>query len=333
MKEFRFMNKVVFTSGDYNGIGLECFYKMLKQNNISNLGAELALIANKKSLFDYFKACNINDIEIKDNELTIGDNTIQIIPAEKETKIELGKITATSGGASAESVVKALDLVSEKKYDAMVTLPINKKSIYLSGWKYPGHTEMLAAKFGIDTPLMVLTTGKIHLAIATIHNPLKQVPSLITADHISFMVRQFNDSLRNDLGIEKPKIAMLGLNPHSGEEGSLGKEEIEHIIPAKYNLKEEGINVSGPFPSDGFFAHKSYKNYDGILAMYHDQGLIPIKMLSNGEGINFTGNLPIVRTSPDHGTAFEIAGKNKANPASTLNALKFALKVISFRKY
>ena len=211
-------------------------------------------------------------------------------------------------------------------------MPISKNAFHLTHWEYPGQTEYLSSFFEDSEPLMILFSDKIKVALATIHEPIYNVPTLIQKDTLKNTIRSFYNSLKYDFAYKNPKIAVLGLNPHAGENGDIGKEEIEDIIPAIQECHFDDINASGPFASDAFFARERYKDYSGILAMYHDQGLIPMKMISKKGGVNFTANLPIVRLSPDHGTGYDIAGKNIANPISCVQAIEWAIKIAERRK-
>ena len=254
-----------------------------------------------------------------------------VIECPAKAVVDFGKISLDAGKLSAEAIELAVSKTIAGEFDAIVTMPVAKSSLYLAGWKYPGHTEMLASACNIKKYMMILCTRDIRVALVTIHIPLKDVASSISVGLIEEKIRIFNDSIIKDYGIKNPKIAVLGLNPHAGEDGSIGTEEIEIISPAISKMINNGINVSGPHPSDGFFAHGDYKNYDGILSIYHDQGLIPLKLLACGGGVNYTAGLPIIRTSPDHGTAFAIAGKGLANPQSTYDALEMAVEVFKQR--
>jgi 4-hydroxythreonine-4-phosphate dehydrogenase len=213
----------------------------------------------------------------------------------------------------------------------MVTLPISKHSLNIAGYKFDGHTEMLG-KLTKCTPLMILYSDKLIVSLVTGHNALKDTAKKLSQKRIIDKVILTNNILVRDFKIRKPKIAVLSLNPHSGDGGVLGNEEIKFIAPAIANLKNAGFNIAGPFAADGFFGNKSYKKFDVTIAMYHDQGLIPFKMMAYETGVNYTGNINIVRTSPDHGTAFDIAGKGKANIHSTLNAIKLAAKISENKK-
>jgi 4-hydroxythreonine-4-phosphate dehydrogenase len=210
----------------------------------------------------------------------------------------------------------------------MVTLPISKEAINLTDYKIPGHTEFLATKTNTASVLMMLVNGDLRVALTTVHIPISDVAHTITKKLIIEKATILNNSLKSDFSISNPKIAVLGLNPHAGDGGVIGKEEIEIIQPAIKELQEQGVLASGPYPADGFFGQKRHLQYDAILAMYHDQGLAPFKLISFGKGVNFTAGLPIIRTSPDHGTAFDIANKGVADPSSFLQAYQLAVELV-----
>jgi len=339
LKSMRKM-KIIFTIGDCNGIGLECFFKAL--NKISNetnyKDVEYFSAGNKKTIYDYAKKCafdffNQNWLnEINQNKIHLNNVTCEIIDSEEYSEVEFGKESKGAGRLAAASLKYAAAETLTGNYDAIVTLPVSKKVLYSVGWKYPGQTEFFADMCGAYKPLMILFLDNIRVALVTIHIQLEQVSKNITQAKLIEIIEIFNRSLWLDFCIDKSKIAVLGLNPHAGESRSLGIEEEETIKPAIEHCKKQGIQVEGPFPSDGFFGFEEYKKYDGILAMYHDQGLIPLKLLSNGNGVNFSAGLPIVRCSPDHGTGFAIAGKNLANELSTYNALLSAISIAQSRR-
>lgn len=321
--------KIVITSGDTNGIGLETLFKGFPA--VDPNSNDFALCINTETLVEYAKKANLN-IEVRGDKAVYMNRTIELIHLNNGSQIDFGAIAIDSGQHSADSVEKALELTQSGEFDAMVTLPISKEAIYLTGWKFTGHTEMLAAKSGVESPLMILFKDRIRVAIASIHMPLKEVPGYLSKNVIYEKALMLHESLKKDFAVEQPKIAVLGLNPHAGESGNIGTEEIEYINECVEQLQSDDINAEGPFPADGFFAHGGYLGYDATLAMYHDQGLIPMKMLARGGGVNYTAGLPIVRTSPDHGTAFMIAGQGRANPQSTIDAINAAIDIAKVRK-
>ena len=320
--------KVGISHGDFNGIGYEIIFKTFKDNRMFDFCTPI--IYGSSKIANYYKklltGININLNIIKDVRQA-QDNRINIINIfDDEVKVEPGKSSKTAGELS----FKALEAATKdlnKGIDVLVTAPINKDNIQSDSFNFPGHTEYLSEKFGKDNELMVLATNSFKVAVATGHIPVKDVADNINEELILKKLSIFNNSLINDFVIRKPKIAVLGLNPHSGDNGLLGKEEEEIIIPAIEKAKENGILTFGPFPADGFFGTDEYRKFDGILAMYHDQGLIPFKVIAFEEGVNFTAGLSIIRTSPDHGTGYDIAGEDKANPASFRNAVYMAVDI------
>lgn len=325
--------KIIITSGDPNGIGIEVLLKAFSHIDIDNYPENLDFFVagNKSTIMDYAAKIKCNFI-IEDNFITIENRKIEIIDCCDEVTIELGKPTYESGKYAARAIEFAVDETISGKFDAVVTMPVSKEALYLAGWKYPGHTEMLGAKCGLQNQQMILLTGSVRVALATVHIPLHEVSSKINSSDIADSLKTFINCLKRDFGISEPKIAVLGLNPHAGESGAIGNEEIDEIIPAINTVRRNDIIIAGPFPADGFFAHREYLNYDGILAMYHDQGLIPLKMIAGEGGVNITAGLPIVRTSPAHGTAYNIAGKNIASPQSAVESIKLAIEIVKNRQ-
>jgi 4-hydroxythreonine-4-phosphate dehydrogenase len=324
--------RIVATIGDVNGIGLEVLLKAAARLGNTRGDITIGIVGNILSIDEYLKKyLKTNAYKITGNEIIAGKSRIRIEEIDTFSKVEPGSETAEAGRLAIQSIETAYKLVVAGEYDAMVTMPISKRSAHKSGFGFPGHTEMLAAMGNTDNPLMILFSGKFRVALATVHIPLNKVPGLISIGRIEQKAKQFDSSLRIDFGIKKPCIAVLGLNPHAGEGGDIGKEELTIIEPDIKKLGNYGIDACGPFPADGFFARREYTNFDGVLAMYHDQGLIPLKLMAKG-GVNFTAGLPIVRTSPDHGTAFAIAGKGIASELGTLNAILSAEKIYKSRR-
>lgn len=321
--------KIVITIGDCNGIGLEVLIKAIMDLDSKHkefIDVDFSIVGNEKTIAEYLDKFDF-PVSVGEDKLIINSRVCQIIKCNNYSRVELGKETLSSGVLAVEAIEKAVGMTIKGEFDGIVTLPISKSVVYKAGWQFPGHTEMLANACNVENPLMILCDDYIRVGLATIHVSLKDVPKLINRKMLIEIISKFNYSLINDFGIERPKIAVLGLNPHAGENGALGDEELNVINPSLNELKNLKIDVFGPFPSDGFFAHGEYKNFDGILAMYHDQGLIPLKMIAKGTGINFSAGLPIVRTSPDHGTAFQLAGKNIADSSSLKNAILLNLKI------
>ena len=322
--------KLGISIGDINGIGLECFIKALNSNTFNNI--DFSIYGNIAAIDEYIHKAKLDNISsIENDSIILCNNKVQIIEIPAECSVNFGCCREDAGNFALKSIEQCTQDTINGINDAMLTLPISKESIHLAGSDFPGHTEMIAEMCGAKNPLMVLFYKSFRVALQTIHVPLKNITSMIRKDNIIARIKQFSHSLKFDFGVE-PNIAVLGLNPHAGENSHIGNEENDEIIPAIEIVKNWNYNVSGPFPADGFFARHRHLEFNGILAMYHDQGLIPLKMASKGNGVNFTANLPIIRTSPDHGTAFEIAGKNIAEPESTIEAIISANEIFQNRK-
>lgn len=324
--------KIGITIGDPNGIGLETLFKSLtlitEEFKTKN---ELLIYGNEQVISDYFEKNNYS-FEIQNNYLIIQNCHIKIVPTYTKCNITFGKVEEKAGLVSYESLQKSIIAIKMNEIDALVTLPISKHSTRKAGFNFPGQTEFFAYFDKAQDFLMILFNDLMKVSLATIHEPLTKVKDLLNDELIIKKIILFNKSLKNDFKIENAKISVLGLNPHSGENGDIGTEEIDIIIPALEKLIEQDINLEGPFPADAFFGQHIYKNSDGIFAIYHDQGLIPMKMTSINGGVNFTAGLSFVRTSPDHGTGFDIAGMNIADPKSTYQAILWAEKIYKNRK-
>ncbi|MBL4604714.1 MAG: 4-hydroxythreonine-4-phosphate dehydrogenase PdxA, partial [Flavobacteriaceae bacterium] len=259
-------------------------------------------------------------------------NKINLLNIWKEdVKVEIGNATKTGGDYAFKSLDAAVNALNEEHIDLLITAPINKETIQSENFAFSGHTEFLESRLKGQS-LMILLNDKLRVGLITGHIPVAKVAETITADLIEKKVQLLHKSLIQDFNINKPKIAVLGLNPHSGDHGVIGTEEEDLIKPTIAKIKESGLFVYGPYAADGFFGSKTYEQFDGILAMYHDQGLAPFKALSFGNGVNFTAGLDKVRASPDHGTAFDIAGKGKANSDSFKEALFTGIKIVQNRK-
>lgn len=320
--------KIGITIGDINGIGPEIALKALSTFDLSR---STPILLAPKSVVDFYLKLTPSNVHFKvvENISEITKSGIYALDVfdSQPTPIP-GGLTQESGLVAMQAIESAIGFCSSKEIDAMVTLPISKEAINLAGYKIPGHTEFLAQKTNTDSVLMMLVNGNLRVALATVHIPISNVASSITSELIIEKASILNDSLKKDFSISEPKVAVLGLNPHAGDGGIIGTEEIKIIQPALKELNELGISVDGPFPADGFFGQKRHLSYDAILAMYHDQGLAPFKLISFGKGVNFTAGLPIIRTSPDHGTAFDIAGKGVADPSSFLQAYELAVELV-----
>lgn len=327
--------RVGISIGDINGIGPEVVLKALSDNRILQ---DCAVIVYASARTLSFHKKTIEEVEIQYQSIKDADQydskKINVINCwEEDVNIELGQKTETGGKYAFLSLEAATADLAANKIDVLVTAPISKETIQKAGFKFPGHTEYLADMSGVDEALMMMVSDNLRVALVTTHISLKEVPSVITKEKIVSKINALNASLKKDFKIVAPRIAVLGLNPHAGEKGSLGSEESEIINPAIQQAKADGLIVNGPFPADGFFGSSAISQYDAILAMYHDQGLTPFKALAFESGVNFTAGLPIVRTSPDHGTAFDIAGTNKASEQSMRNAIYLALDVYRNREF
>lgn len=324
---------IAISSGDFNGIGPEVILKTLQSYNLDDI---TPIILSTSSVIDYYTdtlrsdlsyhhICTIEEAEKGAINLleSYGDETISVDP---------GAFTKQSGRCSMLAVEKGIELCKSQQADALVTAPISKEAVNLAGYHIPGHTEFLAEKTGTDDFMMMLVHDKLRVGLVSVHIPIAEVQKHISKNAVTKYIGIMHRALKRDFNIASPKIAVLGLNPHAGDGGVIGSEEQEIIHPALEQAQSSGIDVTGPHPADGFFGTRKYEHSDGILAMYHDQGLIPFKTLSFGAGVNFTAGLPIIRTSPDHGTAFDIAGQNKANPSSFKEAFKLAAKLAENRK-
>lgn len=310
--------KILLTLGDPNGIGPEIILKIFNDKKFLS-EFDLKITGSKKILDHYASALKISRIP---------SSHIIEISVPSQYKIEPGKINRYAGKVAGNSVKLAAKLCMSGDFDGMVTLPLSKESLNLGGMKYPGHTEMLTDITGSGSTIMILTSKKFSVALVTGHIPVSKVAKTLTEKLLREKIITVNNSLVRDFKIKNPKINILSLNPHSGDGGMIGNEEIDMIMPVIEDMNSIGFNLRGPYAPDAYFAKRIYERSDITLAMYHDQGLIPFKMISFGKGVNFTAGLNIIRTSPDHGTAFDIAGLGIANTDSTKEAIQFAAKMI-----
>ncbi len=327
--------KVGISIGDINGVGLEVILKTLSDQRILNFCTPIIYASSK--VVSYHK--NIVELEdftfhaAKAADRVHSDKVNVITCWQDNVSITLGKTSDASGKYARISLDQATNDLQNGFIDALVTAPINKKAMQNAGFEFPGHTEYLNHSFKTKESLMLMVSDdNLRVGLVTNHLPIKDVAAALTKEKIIQKLKIFHHTLEVDFGIEKPMIALLGLNPHAGDDGFLGDEEEKMIRPVIIEAKKKGMMVMGPFPADGFFGSQQFKKVDGILAMYHDQGLAPFKALSFGGGVNYTAGLPVVRTSPDHGTAYDIAGKNEADPRSFRQALFLAIDVFKCRK-
>tara|TARA_B100001173_G_scaffold232263_1_gene202039 strand:- start:402 stop:1397 length:996 start_codon:yes stop_codon:yes gene_type:complete len=325
--------KVALTLGDPNGVGLEIILSVFEEKSIYNdltpiLFAPKKLVEFQKNYFKSKTSLNyIDDIQnIKDETL----NVYEIIC--DDFKVRFGKQCPKAGFLSIESLKKSIELIESKMVDILITAPINKKSIQSKSFNFPGHTDYLNFKFEGNS-LMFMISNSLRVALVTDHIPINKVSKTLSIELIELKINQVLSSLINDFGILKPRIAVLGLNPHAGDNGVIGKEDDCIVRPAIVKTKRINQEVNGPFAADSFFTSKKLKEYDAILAIYHDQGLIPFKTISFGNGVNFTAGLSLVRTSPDHGTAFDIAGLGIAKTNSYKIAILEAIKIFKTRNH
>jgi 4-hydroxythreonine-4-phosphate dehydrogenase len=315
--------RILLTIGDFNGIGPEIIIKLISNPRFTEK-YELTVLSPITVLEYYSKKFKIKLFPGNFNVLPVGDEKIKVQP---------GKISDQAGFISGLAVVKAVDKCMNGEFDAIVTAPISKEALNKGGFNFSGHTGMLREFGKAEDVCMMMVSTKITVALATTHPPLNMVPKLLNAKLLQSRLTICYRSLKNDFAIDNAHIGVLGLNPHAGDGGVIGKEEINLITPAikQLNKGRGGTAFSGPFPADAYFASGAYKKYHASFAMYHDQGLIPFKMIAGMNGINYTAGLSFVRTSPDHGTAFDIAGKNIASEKSMAEAIKMADKIFKNR--
>ncbi len=320
--------------GDVNGIGIELIIKTFGDSRILDICTPV-IFANNKVINFYRKSLpdtNINFISIKEFS-RINHKQINLFNCwEEEVAITPGTLNDIGGNYAVKSLVTAAQALKDGKIDGLVTAPIHKKNTQSQQFNFTGHTPYLKNLFGAADVAMFMVAENIKVALLTEHVAVKDIAQHITRANILSKLDIMNASLKKDFGITKPKIAVLGLNPHAGDEGLIGKEDEEIIKPAVKDAKQKDIFCFGPYPADAFFARGQYEKFDVILAMYHDQGLIPFKSLAIGEGVNYTAGLAVVRTSPDHGVAFDIAGKGKADEASFREAIFKCVDIINSRK-
>jgi 4-hydroxythreonine-4-phosphate dehydrogenase len=331
MKEHRI--KIGITQGDINSISYEVILKALMDNRVYESCTPI-LYGSPKVVAYHRKALNIanfsfNSIRTADEANAKRANLINVL--DDNVRVELGKSTPQSGEAALLSLKAVIKDLKENKIDVMVTGPINKNNIQSPEFTFKGHTDYLKQEFGASEVLMILVSEVVKVALVTEHVPISQIPQLITTDKIVSKLKILNQSLLADFGIRKPRIAVLALNPHAGDEGLVGREEIDIIIPAIEKAKQKGILAFGPFAADGFFGSDNFKKFDAVLAMYHDQGLAPFKALVFEDGVNYTAGLPYIRTSPAHGTAYDLVGKDIASEASFRAAIYLACDIFKNR--
>lgn len=322
------------TQGDINGIGYEVILKTLSESRVLDAFVPVIYGSPKVAAF-HRKQLDIQGINLNiiNSVEELNPKRINIINcSDDEIKVELGRSTEEAGKAAFAALEQATEDLKKGALDAIVTAPINKKNIQSADFHFPGHTEYLEEKFGTGTPsLMLLMNDVMRVAVVTGHIPVAEVSNALTKELITEKLLVFNKSLKEDFMIVRPRIAVLGLNPHAGDEGVIGDEEQKTIIPALKEAEKQGVVCVGPYAADGFFGSGQFSKFDGILAMYHDQGLIPFKSISMDSGVNFTAGLSVIRTSPAHGTAYDLAGKNMASEDSFRQAIYTACDIYQNR--
>jgi 4-hydroxythreonine-4-phosphate dehydrogenase len=325
---------ILLTQGDINGIGTEIMLKSFPK--LCSLKARLCAVGSFREFEFHRKHLNLpvslQRIESLAELQQVASSTLPVLDISHKARTHFGKVRADTGDLAMKAIEQAANLCLDAQADAIVTAPIHKEAIAKAGWKFEGHTDFLAYRSNKKVQMMLVDErAKLRVALATVHVPLAKVSERLTPQGIAEKVQLLNDALKREFGIATPRIAVLGLNPHASDGGIIGNEEETMLKPTLKNLKRK-FHLDGIFAADGFFGAKMYRNYDAVLAMYHDQGLIPFKMLAFETGVNVTLGLPFVRTSPDHGTAFDIAGKGIANEASFISATKLALKLVQARR-
>ena len=321
--------KVAITQGDINGIGYEVIFKTLMDPKVLDHFIPIIYGSSKVAAY-HRKALNISNFSL--NSVRSAEEAhprrVNIVNClDDNVRVELGKATEMGGESAYLALKAAVDDLKKGTVDVLVTAPINKKVSHSESFNFPGHTEYLADRFKAGSHVMLMVSERLMVGVVTGHVPLKEVSGMLTKELVLRKLRVLDQTLRVDFTIRRPRIAVLGLNPHAGDEGLLGDEEITIINPALEIAREEGIIALGPYAADGLFGSGSVERFDAVLAMYHDQGLAPFKAISFTDGVNYTGGLPVVRTSPDHGTAFDIAGQGKANADSFRQAVYLAIDI------
>jgi 4-hydroxythreonine-4-phosphate dehydrogenase len=327
---------IAITIGDFNGIGPELALKASVHPSVKNICTPL--LVGPLDVFEY--TAKRLKIKLKLERATLtslkhsSTNIISIVDVADGigADVQFGIPTKASGRSAGVAIEKAVELCMQDKVHAMVTSPVSKEALNLAGYSFPGQTEMIALMSRSKSVVMMLVSDAMRVGLVTIHTGIKNVAAQISKEKIIEKISIINESLKKDFGLKKPKLAVLALNPHAGENGLMGSEENEIIIPSITESKLAGIFAEGPFSADAFFGKHAFNNFDVIVAMYHDQGLIPLKMSSFGKGVNFSAGLRLIRTSPDHGTAYDIAGKNKTNLSSMLEAIKLSVIIYKNRR-
>jgi len=326
--------RIGITHGDINGIGYEVIIKTLSDSRLLETCTPIVYGSPKVAAY-HRKALDVELFSFNQiaHAREANSKRVNIINCvDEEIRVELGKSTPEAGEASLLALQAAVRDLKSGDIDVVVTAPINKENIQSDQFKFPGHTEFFANEFAAKNFMMLMVDEQLKVGVVTGHIPVQQVPQSLTKEKILTNIRILHKTVLEDFSIRKPRIAVLGLNPHAGDQGVIGSEDQDIIKPAIKQASEEGIIAMGPFAADGFFGSGDYKKFDAVLAMYHDQGLIPFKLLAFESGVNFTAGLPVIRTSPGHGTAYDIAGKGVASEDSFRNAIYLAIDVFASRK-
>lgn len=326
--------KLGITIGDFNGIGPEVIIKALSNQKL--LDHFTPVIYGSSKLMAYHKNIvknhNFSFVSVNHPD-NAAYNRINVFNVwDQQCNIELGKASEESGQFAAKAIEQAVQDAKDGVIDALVTAPINKAAMSMSGFKFTGHTEFLMNAFEATETVMTMVSDSLMVSLASNHVPVRSIGEALNKEKVIRKLKVLNNTLKQDFALERPTIAVLGMNPHASDNGLIGDEENDFINPAIIECKNNGMLVSGPYPADGFFGNGDFRKFNAILAMYHDQGLIPFKLLSFGSGVNYTAGLPIIRTSPDHGTAYSIAGKNIASADSMRKAIYLAKDIYLRRK-
>lgn len=327
--------RIALTIGDFNGVGPEVLLRNIASPSIQK--SIQPLLVGSFDIFEHYaRKFRIAKrlVAVQTPTESVPANAVPVLNVYNGTvkNLQIGRAAPDAGVCAGTAIERSVRLCLDGDADAMVTAPVSKESLHIAGYNFPGQTEMLAMLSRSERVTMVLVAGKLRIGLATIHVPIRKIAEELFVERIVEKLETINTSLMNDFRVGTPSIAVLGLNPHAGEHGTIGLEEIEIIEPAIQRAREKGLDVSGPYSADGFFASRAHERFDAILAMYHDQGLIPLKMSGFTDGVNFSAGLKIVRTSPDHGTAFDIAGKGIADPRSMTAAIMLARTIAINRK-
>jgi 4-hydroxythreonine-4-phosphate dehydrogenase len=326
--------KIGITHGDLNGISYEVIMKVLSDPKIMDICTPVVYGLAKVSSY-YRKALEMNDFTfqfIKNIQQATIKKPNLVNLSDEEIKIVLGESSETAGKMAVLALKNACNDLKDNLIDAMVTAPVNKFNMQSSSFKFAGHTEFFSAQYNAQNTMMLMVAENLKVGFVTNHTAINETGKMLNLELIVKKIKILNDSLIKDFLCTHPKIAVLAFNPHAGDKGLFGKEEIDILEPAIKQAFDKNINAFGPFPADGFFASGQYKQFDAVLAMYHDQGMVPFKLLALEGGVNFTAGLPIVRTSPAHGTGYDIAGKNIASPDSMRSAIYWAIDILNNRK-